>query len=74
VRPSVIGSLIAAVLIALGGLAVGIYGLAVRTGGKPWFYWAAPLFAILAGLFMASLVLQYHHRVGRLETKGRPRQ
>ncbi|MGQ0824829.1 MAG: hypothetical protein ACT4OX_07365 [Actinomycetota bacterium] len=73
-RPTVVVSLVAAVLIALSGLALGVYGFVERNGGKAWFYWAAPLFAFLFGGMMAMLVLQYHARVGRLETKGRPRQ
>ena len=63
----------AAVVIALGGVALGIGVIFDHTGGKFWFYWIAPLLALgTAGLF-AALAAGYWMKVGRLESKGRPR-
>jgi hypothetical protein len=67
-------SLITAVVIALGGLGLGIYYWFIdRDSGRDWFYWAAPLLLLAFGGMMFSVVLQYWRRVGKLETKGRPR-
>ena len=74
-RPSRVLALIAAVLVALGGVALFVYLLFIdRPSGRLWFYWIAPLLALgLAGMFL-NLVVQYWVRVGRLEVKGRPRE
>ena len=45
-----------------------------RSGGKLWFYWIAPLLAIGFFAVMAQLAVMYWVKVGRLETKGRPRK
>ena len=45
-RPSTLLSVILAIIIFLGGLALGIIALVARGGGKPWFYWIAPLLVI----------------------------
>jgi len=75
VRPTRVLALIAAVLVALGGVALFVYLLFIdRPSGRLWFYWIAPLLALgLAGMFL-NLVVQYWVRVGRLEVKGRPRE
>jgi hypothetical protein len=73
VRPTTILSLITGVLIALGGIGLGIYLFWDRPGGRDWFYWAAPLLTLAFGGLTGSLLMQYRNRVGRLETKGRPR-
>jgi hypothetical protein len=44
-----------------------------HTGGKFWFYWIAPLLMIGLGGVLASLAVGYYVKVGRLESKGRPR-
>ena len=45
-----------------------------RSGGKFWFFWIAPLLAIGFAGVMVQLVVAYWMKVGRLETKGRPRK
>ena len=72
-RPSVIMLLAAAVVIALGGVVLGIGVIFDHTGGKFWFYWIAPLLALGAGLGTARMAIGYYMKVGRLEAKGRPR-
>ena len=72
-RPSVMMVLGAAVLLAIAGAVLGIGVLVDHSGGKFWFYWIAPLLALaFAGAF-ASLAAGYYMKVGRLESKGRPR-
>jgi hypothetical protein len=66
--------LIAGVLVGLGGLAIGVYALIERPDAKPWFYWIAPLLAIGFAGIMVQLAVMYWVKVGRLETKGRPRK
>jgi len=66
--------IVAGLLVGLLGLGLGVYAFWNRSGGKPWFFWIAPLLAIgFAGL-MVQLVIGYWVKVGRLETKGRPKQ
>jgi hypothetical protein len=73
VRPSVIMMLAGAAVIALGGALLGFGVFVDHTGGKFWFYWIAPLLMLgTAGLF-AALAAGYWMKVGRLESKGRPR-
>ena len=72
-RPSVMMLLGAAVVIALGGVVLGIDVIFDHSGGKFWFYWIAPLLALGFGGLMASLAVGYYMKVGRLESKGRPR-
>jgi hypothetical protein len=61
------------VLFALAGIASGIWVIFDHSGGKFWFYWIAPLLALgTAGLF-AAMAVGYWMKVGRLESKGRPR-
>jgi hypothetical protein len=75
VRPTRVLAVIAAVLVGLGGLALGIIVLFTnRQSGRPWFYWIAPLLAFgFAGL-MIQLCVAYWMKIGRLEVKGRPRE
>jgi hypothetical protein len=72
-RPSTLISVILAIVIFLGGLALGILAFVARGSGKPWFYWIAPLLALGFAGMMIQLVVQYWLKVGRLEVKGRPR-
>jgi hypothetical protein len=74
VKASTISALIIGIVLGIVGLVSGIYVFADHTGGKLWFYWIAPLLAI--GFFgvMAQLAVLYWVKVGRLETKGRPRK
>lgn len=73
-RPTTIATVIAGVLIALAGVALGVWALVDRDGGKLWFYWIAPLLALGFGGMLIMLAAQYWLRVGRLEVKGRPRR
>jgi hypothetical protein len=67
-------ALTAAVAVALLGLALGIIVLfADRQGGRPWFYWIAPLMAFGFAGMLLQLCVAYWMKVGRLETKGRPK-
>ena len=72
-RPSEIMVLTAGVIIALAGVALGLGVFFDHTGGKFWFYWIAPLLALGLGGMLISLSVGYWMKVGRLETKGRPR-
>jgi hypothetical protein len=74
VRASTISALVFGVLLGLGALALGIFVFADHTGGKLWFYWIAPLLAIGFFGLMGQLAVGYWVKVGRLETKGRPRK
>jgi len=74
VRASTISALIIGIVLGLIGLVLGIHVFAYRGGGKLWFYWIAPILAI--GFFgvVAQMAVLYWVKVGRLETKGRPRK
>ena len=72
-RPSEIMVLVAGVIIALIGVALGLGVIFDHTGGKFWFYWIAPLLTVGLGAMLISLTIGYWIKVGRLETKGRPR-
>ena len=72
-RPSVLMVLAAAVVIALGGVALGIGVYVDHTGGKFWFYWIAPLLTLAVAGGVGSMIVGYYMKVGRLEAKGRPR-
>ena len=73
-RSSTISMMIAGVLVGLVGLALGIYYFVERGHHKPWFFWIAPLLAIGFAAVMMQLVVGYWMKVGRLETKGRPKK
>ena len=73
-RSTTISMLFAGVVVGLGGIALGIYYFMHRTGHKPWFFWIAPLLAFGFALVMVQLVVAYWVKVGRLETKGRPKK
>jgi hypothetical protein len=73
VRPSEITAIVLAALIGIGGAVAGIVVLLTADGGKPWFYWIAPLLSLgFAGL-LVNLAVGYYVKVGRVELKGRPR-
>ena len=72
-RPSEIMTLGAGVIIALAGVAMGLTVLFDHSGGYFWFYWIAPLLAVGLGGLLIKLSLGYWMKIGRLETKGRPR-
>lgn len=60
-------------VVALAGIAMGFGVYFDHSGGKFWFYWIAPLLTIGLGAILISLTAGYWMKVGRLETKGRPR-
>ena len=72
-RPSEIMMLALGVVIALIGLALGLGVFFDHTGGYFWFYWIAPLLMVGLGGMLISLSVGYWLKVGRLQTKGRPR-
>ena len=72
-RPSVIMGLAAAVVIALGGVVLGFGVFVDHSGGKFWFYWIAPLLMLGTAATFAAFAAGYYAKVGRLESKGRPR-
>jgi len=74
VRASTISMLILGMLVGIVGLVLGFYIFFHHTGGKLWFYWIAPLLSIGFFAVVMQLVVGYWVKVGRLETKGRPRK
>ena len=72
-RASTISAIIFGIVLGLVGIVFGIHAFVVRSGGKLWFFWIAPLLAIGFFAVMAQLAVGYWVKVGRLETKGRPR-
>lgn len=72
-RPSEIMMLAAGVIIALAGIAIGIAVIFDHSGDLFWFYWIAPLLSIGFGGMLIFLSAGYYMKVGRLESKGRPR-
>ena len=73
-RASTISAFIIGISVALVGLVLGIYVFADHSGGKLWFYWISPLLAIGFFAVMGQLAVGYWVKVGKLETKGRPRK
>ena len=73
-RTTTISAIIIGIVLGLIALVLGLHVFYYRGGGKLWFYWISPLLAI--GFFgvMAQLAVLYWVKVGRLETKGRPRK
>ncbi|MGO9873358.1 MAG: hypothetical protein ACLPVY_06120 [Acidimicrobiia bacterium] len=72
-RPSEIMMLSIGFVVALAGLVMGFAVYIDHTGGYFWFYWIAPLLTIGLGAILIWLSVGYWMKVGRLETKGRPR-
>lgn len=66
--------IVAGILVGIVGAGLAVYALVERSGGKSWFFWIAPFLALGFALVMIQLVVQYWMKVGRLETKGRPRK
>jgi hypothetical protein len=74
VRPSTIVSLVTAAVVAVVAAICAVLAFVSRAPGRAWFYWIAPLLAIGFAGVMANLVVTYWVKLGRLETKGRPRK
>lgn len=73
-RPSELLMMILGILVGIAALVLGVFQFIDRAGGNPWFFWIAPLLAIGFAGVAVNLVVQYYVKVGRLETKGRPRK
>jgi hypothetical protein len=73
VKPSEILGMIGAVVFALGTAAIAVFMYVDRHHAKPWHFWIAPVLAIGAAAALLQLAVGYWVKVGRLETKGRPR-
>jgi fucose permease len=73
VKPSEILGMLGAIVFALGTLAVAVFMFVERNSAKPWHFWIAPLLGVAAAAAIAQLIVGYWIKVGRLETKGRPR-
>jgi hypothetical protein len=67
-------SIITGVVVALGAAGLGVWAFVSRDHTKPWFYWTAPLLSLGFAAIMANFIAQYLVKVGRLETKGRPKR
>jgi hypothetical protein len=73
VKPSAILAMLGAIVFALGTIAMAVFMYVDRNHAKPWHFWIAPLLALGAASALAQLTVAYWVKVGRLETKGRPR-
>jgi hypothetical protein len=74
VKASTISAIIFGIVLGLVGVVFGIHAWVARSGGKLWFFWIAPLLAVGFFAVMIQLAVGYWMKVGRLETKGRPRK
>ena len=72
-RPAEWMVLVGGIVIALLGVAAGLFVFFDHSGGKYWFYWIAPLLMIGIGGLLIQLSIGYYMKVGRLAMKGRPR-
>jgi hypothetical protein len=74
VRASTISAIIFGIVLGLVGVVFGVHAWVARSGGKLWFFWIAPLLAVGFAGVVIQLAVGYWIKVGRLETKGRPRK
>jgi len=65
--------MLGAIVLALGLVALTVFMWIDRNHAKPWHFWIAPVLALGAAAALAQLTVGYWIKVGRLETKGRPR-
>jgi hypothetical protein len=73
VKPSEILGMAGGVFLALGSAALAVFMYLDRHHAKPWHFWIAPLLALVTAASLVQLAVGYWIKVGRLETKGRPR-
>ncbi len=73
-RASTICAIVFGILLAIVGVVFGVHAWVARSGGKLWFFWIAPLLAVGFAGVVIQLAVGYWIKVGRLETKGRPRK
>jgi len=73
VKPTEVLGMLGGVVLALGLIALVVFMYVDRDMGKPWHFWIAPLLGIVAAASLVQLAVGYWVKVGRLETKGRPR-
>jgi hypothetical protein len=74
VRATTISAIIFGILLGVVGVVFGVHAWVARSGGKLWFFWIAPLLAVGFAGVVIQLAVGYWVKVGRLETKGRPRK
>jgi hypothetical protein len=65
--------MLGAIVFALGTAAIAVFMYVDRNHAKPWHFWIAPLLGLAAAGALIQLAVGYWVKVGRLETKGRPR-
>jgi fucose permease len=73
VKPSEILGMLGGIVLGLGTLAIAVFMYVDRNSAKPWHFWIAPLLAVATAAALTQLAVGYYMKVGRLETKGRPR-
>jgi hypothetical protein len=73
VKPTETIGIAGAVVFALGMIALVVFMYVDRNMAKPWHFWIAPLLGLVAAATLVQLAVGYWIKVGRLETKGRPR-
>ena len=72
-KPSEIMGMLGGIVLGLGVIALTVFMYVDRNHAKPWHFWIAPLLGLLAAASLIQLAVGYWIKVGRLETKGRPR-
>ena len=72
-KPSEIMGMVGAIVFGLGTAAIAVFMYVDRNHAKPWHFWIAPLLALAAAGALIQLAVGYWVKVGRLESKGRPR-
>ncbi len=72
-RPTTVLSLVAAVLIGAGGVALAVYLIVDHHAQQAkWHYWIAPLLMIGVAVTLWQLTALYMQKVGRSELRSRP--
>jgi uncharacterized membrane protein YidH (DUF202 family) len=66
-------SMLGAIVFGVGITAMTVFMYLDRNHAKPWHFWIAPVLSLVVGATLIQLAVGYYVKVGRLETKGRPR-